>query len=121
MTSVNEKENWGNLVEPRRHAAAVGARLADNPRRDFAIFGNRITVVGQDDAAKRLLRLLFSRRTLRLIVRSSRFMPGCEASEASISGLALGKNTRLTSTYAAVASIATCRRMRTGQRSVYDK
>ena len=91
MTSVNEKENWGNLVEPRRHAAAVGARLADNPRRDFAIFGNRITVVGQDDAAKRLLRLLFSRRTLRLIVRSSRFMPGCEASDASISGLELGK------------------------------
>lgn len=91
MTSINENENWGNLVEPRRHAAAVGARLADNPRRDFAIFGNRITVVGQDAAAKRLLRLLFSRRTLRLIARSSRFMPGCEASEASISGLALGK------------------------------
>lgn len=74
--SINEHENWGMLQGPKNHVAAVGARMADNRRREFGVFGDRITVVGREDVAKKLQRWLFSKKTLKMIAKNSSFVWG---------------------------------------------
>lgn len=74
--SINERENWGMLQGPRNHVAAVGARMIDNRRRNFDIPGDRITVVGREDVAKKLHRWLFSKKTLKMIAKNSSFVWG---------------------------------------------
>lgn len=89
--SINETDNWGRLVNPREHVAAVGARMCDNRSRDFGIFGNRITAIGRQDVAERLQKWLFSKKTLKGIAKASHFVWGGDAFETDIKGLALGK------------------------------
>lgn len=51
---INRRENWGCLKNPDDHVAAFGARFADNRYREFGIFGNRMTLIGEDTVAYRL-------------------------------------------------------------------
>lgn len=88
---INIEYNWGGLVNPEQHVAAVGARLADNRSRDFGVFGNRITVVGRDNVAKKLYRWLFSKKTLKAIAKASRFVWGGDAVEQDLE-LSLNKD-----------------------------
>lgn len=71
--SINEKDNWGGLVDPDKHTAAFGARFADNQSRDFGIFGNRMTLIGEEQIAHRLERLIMSNKVLRDIKRNTSF------------------------------------------------
>jgi len=82
--SINECENWGMLQAPRNHVAAVGARMADNLRREFGVFGDRITVVGREDVAKKLQRWLFSKKMLKAIANASRFVWSGDAVERDL-------------------------------------
>lgn len=88
--SINEHENWGMLQGPRNHVAAVGARMIDNRRRDFDIPGNRITVVGREDVAKKLQRWLFSKETLKTIAKITRYVWGGDADEKELYPISLG-------------------------------
>lgn len=91
LISINESENWGNLVNPRQHIAAVGARLADNRSRDFGVFGDRITVVGQEDVAEKLHKWLFGRKTLKAIAKMTRYVWDGDADENEWYPISLGK------------------------------
>jgi len=71
--SINEKENWGGLVSPETHVAAFGARFADNRRREFGIFGNRMTLLGEESVAHKLERLITSSKVIRAIKRNTSF------------------------------------------------
>lgn len=84
ILKINMAENWGGLVNPEQHAAAVGARLADNRSRDFGVFGDRITVVGREDVAKKLHRWLFSKKTLKAIAKASCFVWSGDAVERDL-------------------------------------
>lgn len=74
--SCNEKEAWGQLKDPRSHTAAVGARIVDNRIRDFQIFGDRITVVGQKGVAEKVEKWLFSSKMLKAIKKNTHFVYG---------------------------------------------
>ena len=74
--SCNEKEAWGQLKDPRSHTAAVGARIVDNRSRDFQIFGDRITVVGQNGVAEKVRKWLFSGKMLKAIKKNTHFVYG---------------------------------------------
>ena len=71
--SINEKENWGGLYHPEFHDAAIGVRIADNRRRDFGIFNDRITIVGDKKVAEILREWLFKSTTLKKIKRNTSF------------------------------------------------
>lgn len=72
--SVNEKEAWGLLnYDDNKFDACVGVRLADNPKRDFGIFSDRITAVGEKSVVKTLKTWLFSKKTLSAIKRNTLF------------------------------------------------
>ena len=71
--SYNAEENWGGLDKPEFHDAAIGARFADNRKRDFGIFNDRITIVGDKKVAEILRRWLFKKTTLRRIKRNTSF------------------------------------------------
>lgn len=81
---INMAENWGGLVNPEQHVATVGARLADNRSRDFGVFGDRITVVGRENVAKKLHRWLLSKKTLKAIAKASCFVWGGDAVERDL-------------------------------------
>lgn len=69
----NAEENWGGLHMPEIHDAAIGARFADNRKRDFGIFNDRITVVGDKKVAEVLRSWLFKKSTLKRIKRNTSF------------------------------------------------
>lgn len=71
--SVNEKEAWGMLHYDRDFDACIGARFADNRNRDFGIFGNRVTMVGEDAIVNALHKWLFSKKTINAIKRNTSF------------------------------------------------
>lgn len=71
--SINENENWGGLYHPEFHDAAIGARFADNRKRDFGIFNDRITIVGDKKVAEVLREWLFKSTTLKKIKRNTSF------------------------------------------------
>ena len=71
--SFNENENWGGLENASLHTAAVGARIADNRRREFGVFQDRITVVGEKKVAMMLQKWALGRRTLHAIKKHTRF------------------------------------------------
>ena len=71
--SFNEKENWGGLENASLHTAAVGARIADSRRREFGVFADRITVVGEKKVAMMLQKWALGRRTLNAIKKHTRF------------------------------------------------
>ena len=70
---INREYNWGCLENPDDHVAAFGARFADNRRREFGIFGNRMTLIGKEDVAHRLERLILSEKVINEIKRNTRF------------------------------------------------
>ena len=74
IVSINERENFGMLQSPRTHDAAVGIRIADNRSRDFGIFSDRITVIGEEKLAMRLRMWLLRDRTLKLIKKNVPFV-----------------------------------------------
>ena len=69
----NVEENWGGLDRPEFHDAAIGARFADNRNRDFGIFNDRITIVGDKKVAEILRGWLFKSTTLKKIKRNTSF------------------------------------------------
>lgn len=74
--NVNGREAWGQLRYDREFDACIGARFADNSQRDFGIFGDRITMVGDDYVVRTLKQWLFSKKTLTAIKRNTSFRPG---------------------------------------------
>ena len=73
FVSINEKEAWGGLKNASVHTAAVGARIADNRSRDFGIFGDRITIVGEKKTAEMLRKWVFGTRIQRAIKKNTHF------------------------------------------------
>lgn len=73
MIEINRKENWGSLENPDNHAAAFGARFADSRSREFGIFGNRMTLIGEEKVAHRLERLILSKKVIKDIKKNTRF------------------------------------------------
>lgn len=71
--AINAKENWGRLIDPDTHTAAFGARFADNRSRNFGMFGNRMTLIGEDQIAQRLERLILSNKVIRAIKKNTSF------------------------------------------------
>lgn len=76
--SVNEKEAWGMLRYEIYFDACVGARFADNRSRDFGIFGDRITMIGEDRIVAALKKWLFGKKTIKAIKRNTSFARGCD-------------------------------------------
>jgi hypothetical protein len=70
---INRLENWGRLENPDDHVAAFGARFADSRCREFGIFGNRMTLIGKEDVAHRLERLILSKKVINDIKKHTRF------------------------------------------------
>lgn len=91
MISIQEEANWGNLQEPRKHLAAIGARMIDNRRRNFDILWDRVTVVGRLDVAEKLKKWLFARKTLKEIAKNTRYVWGGNADEKELYPISLGK------------------------------
>jgi len=73
LISINANENWGGLENPWDHTAAFGARFADNRHREFGIFGNRMTLIGEDVLAKRLESLIMSSKVIKAIKKNTSF------------------------------------------------
>ena len=73
MIAINENENWGGLEDTDKHDASFGARFADNRSRDFGIFGNRMTLVGDERIAHKLERLILSNKVIRDIKKNTSF------------------------------------------------
>lgn len=71
--SWNVDMNWGGLVYPVLHDAAIGVRIADNRRRDFGIFQDRMTICGDKKVANKLHKWLFSNKTLKMIKKNTSF------------------------------------------------
>lgn len=82
--SVNEKEAWGGLKIWSDHKACVGIRMADNPKRDFGVFSNRITCAGDIRTRRVVRRWLLSSGTMKKIRENTRFSPGIEPSTWSM-------------------------------------
>lgn len=76
----NLDRKWGGLVNPEDHDAAVGIRIADNRYRDFGIFDDRMTVFGEEKAAYKLQKWLFSKKTLNRIKANTSFRFGLDPS-----------------------------------------
>lgn len=76
----NLDRKWGGLVNPEDHDAAVGIRIADNRHRDFGIFDDRMTVFGEEKAADKLHRWLFSKKTMKRIKANTSYRYGLDAS-----------------------------------------
>lgn len=76
--SINEREAWGQLKEPRKHTAAIGARMIDNRRRMFDVVGDRITKVGDEKVLKKLGKWLFGNKGRKLIAGHTRYSWGLE-------------------------------------------
>lgn len=92
---INANENWGGLVDPKTHDAAIGARFADNKARDFGIFGDRITIVGEKKVADRLKKWLFSKKILDKIRCNTSFVWGTDGNGWA-SRFTIGKNIGVT-------------------------
>lgn len=75
---INRQENWGCLESPDVHLAAVGARLADNRSREFGVYGNRMTAIGDRKVAAMLNKWLVSRKTLNAVRKNTRFVYGLD-------------------------------------------
>lgn len=73
IVSFNENENWGGLVNPRDHDAAYGARFADNRKREFGIFGNRATLIGEKRLAYKLEKFILSKKVIKDIRKNTSF------------------------------------------------
>lgn len=71
--SVNEKENWGGLVDAALHTAAIGARIADSRHRDFMFFPDRMTVVGDGRTARMLEKWALGKKMIKAIKKNTRF------------------------------------------------
>ena len=76
----NLDRKWGGLVNPEDHDAAVGIRIADNRHRDFGIFDDRMTVFGEEKAADKLHKWLFSKKTMKRIKANTSYRYGLDAS-----------------------------------------
>lgn len=76
--SFNEKEAWGMLLYDSDFDACIGARFADNCRREFGIFGDRITMVGEDRVVSALKKWLFGKKTINAIKRNTSFARGID-------------------------------------------
>lgn len=76
--SINANENWGGLVLPEKHDAAIGMRLCDNMMREFQFFPDRRTAIGDADIANRLNKWLFSKKTMSDIKRNTSFSFGMD-------------------------------------------
>ena len=70
---INRSENWGCLENPDNHVAAFGARFADSRSREFGIFGDRMTLIGEEKVAHRLERLILSNKVIKDIKKNTRF------------------------------------------------
>ena len=73
MIEINRKENFGFLENPDDHVAAFGARFADRRSREFGIFGNRMTLIGEETVAHRLESLILSKKVINDIKKNTRF------------------------------------------------
>ena len=71
--AINEEMNWGGLEDTDRHDASFGARFADNRSRDFGIFGNRMTLIGDERIAHKLERLILGNKVIRDIKKNTSF------------------------------------------------
>ena len=74
--SINTMGNWGGLIFPEKHDAAIGMRLCDNWMREFQFFSDRRTVIGDADIANRLNKWLLSKKTMSDIKRNTSFSFG---------------------------------------------
>ena len=70
---INRSENWGCLENPDDHLAAFGVRLADNRSRDFGVFADRMTLIGEKKVARMLNKLVVSRKVLNIIKKNTHF------------------------------------------------
>lgn len=109
--SMNEKEAWGGLKSPRDHKAAVGIRMADNCQREFGVFPDRITSVGDGKTERAVRRWILSRGTMKRIRENTKFSPGIEPSTWSMAdeirkGLFVRLEVRCAGEYCNVAAYA---------------
>lgn len=70
---INRREDWGHLENPDDHLAAFGVRLADNRSRDFGVYGDRMTLIGEKKVAIRLNKFVVSRKVLNLVKKNTHF------------------------------------------------
>ena len=70
---INRREDWGHLENPDDHLAAFGVRLADNRSRDFGVYGDRMTLIGDKKIGTRLNKFVVSRKVLNLVKKNTHF------------------------------------------------
>ena len=70
---INRRLDWGHLENPDDHLAAFGVRLADNRSRDFGVYGDRMTLIGEKKVAIRLNKFVVSRKVLNLVKKNTHF------------------------------------------------
>lgn len=101
---------WGGLVNPEMHDAAVGIRIADNRKRDFGIFNDRMTVFGEKKTANKLHKWLFSNKTLKRIKANTSFRfgldPSCWATRENVGDLRVTLDVKCKGEYAYVSAYA---------------
>ena len=91
---INRVEDWGHLENPDAHLAAFGVRLADNRSRDFGVFGDRMTLIGEKKVAIRLNKFVVSKKVLNLIKKNTHFT--WDRADGSFeTDLVMGKNLKV--------------------------
>ncbi len=90
--AINVKENWGGLVNPDEHTAAVGVRMVDNRMRELQMFLDRRTVIGDHDVVIALQKWLLSKKTMRAIKSNTRFSRGLDDRNEWTTTAVIGKN-----------------------------
>ena len=106
--SINVKDNWGGLVKPEEHDAAVGMRLCDNTRRELQGFADRKTVVGDYSTAIELQKFLASKKTIADIRRNTSFSFGGDDRNCWARTYVIGRDTDINVTLDVMCSGEYC-------------
>ena len=73
---INGASLWGGIVDPEKHIACVGARLVDNRQREFQMFGDRVTKIGDASVVDKLFKWAFSGKTIKEIAKNTTYTWG---------------------------------------------
>lgn len=84
LVKYNPDECWGGLKNPLSHTAAFGARTIDNTSRKFEFLPDRITATGEKRVLDKLKKWVSSGKTLKMIAKNTRYVPGLDATYYSI-------------------------------------
>ena len=90
--SINIDGNWGNLIHPQKHDAAIGIRFCDNRMRELQGFPDRRTIMGDRDVVLALDKWLSSKKTMRAIKSNTRFSRGLDDWNEWTTTAVIGKN-----------------------------